>query len=107
MLFSLLKHYLDTNTALKVSQSVYCFTTSISYAVENYFPRLWGMGISDAIFHCVCFLSGTNSGLQILYLVRHTLAGISGCVYVVSHAYYYVHPTGVPASGVPLGFQTF
>ena len=48
MLFSLLKHYLDT--ALKVSQSVYCFTTSISHGVENYFPRLWGTGISDAIF---------------------------------------------------------
>ena len=50
MLFSLLKHYLDTDTALKVSQSVYCFTTSISRGVENYFPRLWGTGISDAIF---------------------------------------------------------
>ena len=52
MLFSLLKHYLDTDTALKVSQSVYCFTTvtSISPGVENYFPRLWGTGISDAIF---------------------------------------------------------
>ena len=48
MLFCLLKHYLDT--ALKVSQSVYCFTTSISHGVENYFPRLWDMGISDAIF---------------------------------------------------------
>ena len=42
MLFSLLKQYLDTDTALKVSQSVYCFTTSISHGVENYFPRLWG-----------------------------------------------------------------
>ena len=50
MLFSLLKHYLDTDTALKVSQSVYRFTTSISLGVENYFPRLWGTGISDAIF---------------------------------------------------------
>ena len=50
MLFSLLKDYLGTDTALKVSQSVYCFTTSISHGVENYFPRLWGMGISDAIF---------------------------------------------------------
>ena len=49
MLFSLLKHYLDTDTVLKVSQSVYCFTTSISHGVENYFPRLWGTGISDAI----------------------------------------------------------
>ena len=50
MLFSLLKHYLDTDTALKVSQSVYYFTTSISHGVENYFPRLQGTGISDAIF---------------------------------------------------------
>ena len=51
MLFSLLKHYLDIDTALKVSQSVYCFTTSVSHGVENYFPRLWGTGISDAIFY--------------------------------------------------------
>ena len=49
MLFSLLKRYLDTDTALKVSQSVYHFTTSISHGVENYFPSLWGTGISDAI----------------------------------------------------------
>ena len=48
MLFSLLKHYSDTD--LKVFQSVYCFTTSISHGVENYFPRLWGTAISDAIF---------------------------------------------------------
>ena len=35
---SLLKHYLDlyiTVTALKVSRSLYCFTTSISRGVEN------------------------------------------------------------------------
>ena len=38
MLFSLLKHYLDTDTALKVSQSVFCFTTSISHGVENISP---------------------------------------------------------------------
>ena len=57
MLFSLLKHYLNTDTTLKVSQSVYCFTTFISHGVENYFPRLLGTGISDAIFvHCVCVL---------------------------------------------------
>ena len=49
MLFSQLKHYLDIDTAVKVSQSVYCFTTSISHGVENCFPRLWGIGISDAI----------------------------------------------------------
>ena len=53
MLFSLLKHYLElyiTDTALKVSRFLYCVTTSVSHGVENYFPRLWGMGISDAIF---------------------------------------------------------
>ena len=53
MLFSLLKHYLDpyiTDTALKVFRPLYCFTTSICHGVENYFPRLWGKGISDAIF---------------------------------------------------------
>ena len=52
MLFSLLKHHLDlniTDTALKVSRSLYCFTTSISHGVENYFPRLCGTDISDAI----------------------------------------------------------
>ena len=53
MLFCLRKHHLDlsvADTALKVSRSLYCFTTSISHGVENNFPRLWGMGISDAIF---------------------------------------------------------
>ena len=48
-----LKQYLQlhiTDTALKVSRSLYCFTTSVSHGVEKYFPRLWGMGISDAIF---------------------------------------------------------
>ena len=52
MLFSLLKHYLElyiTDTTLKVSRSLYYFTTPISDGVENYFPRLWGTGIS-AIF---------------------------------------------------------
>ena len=54
MLFSLLKHYLElsiTGTALKVSQSLYFVTTSISRGVENYFPRLWGTGISDTFLH--------------------------------------------------------
>ena len=37
------------DTALKVSQSLYCFSTFICHIVENYFPRLWGTGISDAI----------------------------------------------------------
>ena len=41
------KHYLEldiTDTALKVSRSLYCFTASISHGVENYFLRLWGYG---------------------------------------------------------------
>ena len=50
MLFSLLKHYLDLYITDTVYRSLYCFTTSISHGVENYFPRLWGMIISDAIF---------------------------------------------------------
>ena len=53
MLFSLFKHHLNlniTDTALKLSGFLYCFTTSIFHGVENYFPRLWGTGISDAIF---------------------------------------------------------
>ena len=41
---------LDTDTALKISHSVYCFTTCISHGVGNYFLRLWGTGISDAIY---------------------------------------------------------
>ena len=53
MLFSLLKRHLDlyiTDTALKVSKSVCCFSTFISHGIEIYFPRLWVMGISDDIF---------------------------------------------------------
>ena len=41
-----------SDTALKVSQSLYCFTTFICHGVENYIPRLLGMGIYDAIFYC-------------------------------------------------------
>ena len=53
MLFSLLKYHLDldkSDTPQKVSRSLYGFTTSVSHGVENYLPRLWGTGISDAIF---------------------------------------------------------
>ena len=41
MLFSVLKHYLElyiTDNALKVSPSLYCFTTSISHSVEMISP---------------------------------------------------------------------
>ena len=58
MLFSLLKHYLElyiTDTVLNISRSLYYFTTSVSHGVENYFPRLWGTGFSDAIFISLLF----------------------------------------------------
>ena len=82
MLFSLLKHYLDTDTALKVSHSVDCFTTSISHGVENYFPRRWDMGISDAIFLALSFiqlrfLALYRPGLQEFGTVNGTQTGIS------------------------------
>ena len=61
MLFSLLKHYLVvyiSDTALKVSCTLYCYTTSVCHGVENYFPRLWGKGISDAILIKKLYLFG-------------------------------------------------
>ena len=65
MLFSLLKHYFDlyvTDTSLKVSWSLYCFTSSICHGVENYFPRLWGTAslmlffLFGEIFHTIFIL---------------------------------------------------
>ena len=38
---------------LKVSLSLYC-VTSVSHVVLNYFPGLWGMGITDALFLLFC-----------------------------------------------------
>ena len=75
MLFSLLKHHLDlniTDTVLKVSRSLYCFTTSISHGVENYFPRLWGTGISDAIFISL-YLDKLQKCWFVTRLVYHNL----------------------------------
>ena len=45
-----------TDIALKVSQCLHCFTTSMSHGVENYFPGLLGTGVFDAIF-CVTSIS--------------------------------------------------
>ena len=73
MLFSLLKHYLDTDSALKVSRSVYCFTTTVSHGVENYLPSLWGTGISDAIFaftaSCAIFIGECTKLYQSMILL--------------------------------------
>ena len=44
-------------TLQKISRSLYCFTASISRSFENYFPRLWGTGISDSVFE---ILSGNE-----------------------------------------------
>ena len=63
MLFSLLKHCLDlyiSDTALKVSRSLYCFATSIFHGVENCFPRLWGTGISNIFVDFKIFVKGNN-----------------------------------------------
>ena len=38
---------------LKVSFTLNCFTSSVCHGVEKYFPGLWGMGISDAIFEYI------------------------------------------------------
>ena len=77
MLFSLLKHYLElyrTDSVLKVFRSLYRFTTSISHGVENYFPRLWGTGISDALFFhedpassiSVILLTNQQTGIKLI-----------------------------------------
>ena len=75
MLFSLLKHYLDlyiSDTALKVSRSLYCFTSSTSHFVENYFPRLWGTAISDAIFNIIHFFvyKKSDDGVPFVQLLQ-------------------------------------
>ena len=65
----LLQHYLElyiTDTALKISQTLSCFTTSISRGVENYFLRLWDMGISDSIFSLTI---GSISPLSCTYVL--------------------------------------
>ena len=44
-----------SDTALKVSRSLYCFTTSICHGVENYFPKLWGTGRLLAGYKARCW----------------------------------------------------
>ena len=39
---------------LKVSWPLYSITFSLSHGVENYFPGLWGTGISDDSFVFLC-----------------------------------------------------
>ena len=53
---SIIWSFMVTGTALKVSTSLCFFTASISHGVENYFPRLWGTGISDAILYIYNFI---------------------------------------------------
>ena len=56
------------DTALKVSQSLYCFTTFICHGVENYFPRLSGMGITDTLLTFSIFNQIVNVGLPYFYM---------------------------------------
>ena len=79
MLFSLFKHYFEfyiIDTSLKVSWSLYCFTTSMSHGVADYFPRLLGTGISDAIFSLLinAVILLLNCLVLILYLYTHFLS---------------------------------
>ena len=54
MLYSLLKHYLDTDTALKVSQSVYCLLKTIS------------LGCGVGAFLILFFHEDTNSSVYVI-----------------------------------------
>ena len=57
MLFSLFQHYLVlhiTDNALKVSQSFYCFTTSVSHGVENSSPG-GGVRASLMLFYLIVY----------------------------------------------------
>ena len=92
MLFSLLKHYLElyiTDTALKVSRSLCCFTTSISHGVENYFLRLWGTGISDAIF--IDSYTSINKFYSFIIFILVINAAILLLNFLVLILYLYIH----------------
>ena len=82
MLFSLLNHYVDLytyDTALKLSQSLYYFSTSICHGIENYFPRLWGTGISDVILD-LFWEEGVRVDIypEIIFGLNHNV-GTLGC----------------------------
>ena len=79
MLFSLLKHYLEiyiTDAALKVSRSLYCFPATVSLRVKNYIPRLWGTGISDAIFFFIAYLDLIKHSYTEPYFVYYSTGWI-------------------------------
>ena len=98
MSFSLLRHHLDlnmTDTALKVSRSLYCFTNFISHGVENYFPRLWGTGISDATLHNYAISIDSFSPINKFYsfiffsLLINAIILLLNCL--VLELYLYIH----------------
>ena len=62
---------------------MYCFTTSISHGVEKNFPRLWGTGISDAIFGDIFTLSADyiawkllKMALEVEYMMEYQHPGL-------------------------------
>ena len=71
-----------SDPALKVSRSLNCFTTSICYGVENYFPRLWDTSISDAIFLLILIVLSLPS---LMPLPQKALA----CAYCVTEGMFY------------------
>ena len=87
MLFSLLKHYFDymIDTALKVSQSLYCFTTFMCHGVENYFPRLWGTGIFYAVL-----LNNLSVSLPVFGKIKKAI--FKGISIIDTHTYLTLRP---------------
>ena len=65
-----------TDTAVKVSRSLYCFTASISHGVEKYFPGLWGTAISDVNFLFLCQLTCQSADIMASF------CGVRVCVRV-------------------------
>ena len=83
-----------TDTTMKVSRSLYCFDTSIFHGVENYFPRLWGTGISDAIVFVVKFpLSFPNHSC--LFIITYTDCVIHKSFVPQDHNYFVLIPVNL------------
>ena len=80
-----LKHYLDltklTLFSLNVSRSFYCFTYSISHGIDNYFPRLWGTGISSVIFLLLNCLVLIIYGCSLTCYILISILKVSWCLY--------------------------
>ena len=74
--------------ALKVSSwSLYRVTSSLSDAVENYFPRLWGMGISESMFFSISGYSRDTFGnYRLGYFVGGSSQTLLCILFLVNYA---------------------